>query len=192
MSIDGGDRDRAAGPWAAPGRCGGPHGSAAHRHHAANKRVGPTREPSTQPHRPEGGSARDRHPHGPTAAAGSGRRSRLGPGPQGRALPEVRGSTTWSGQCPAFRVANHIDNPCPEFGDSGRKGRSPRGRERAGCEEGGGSRAGPSRCHQPWPSRPFPISAYDRLRRVKGARPVEPGALPALDPASARLKRRRK
>ena len=33
-------------------------------------------------------------------------------------------------------------------------------------------------------------SAYDHLRRVKGARPAGPGALPALDPAAAGSERR--
>ena len=51
---------------------------------------------SARRHRPEGGSARDRHPDGRRPLAGSGRRSRQGPAPSGRALPRKPASTAWS------------------------------------------------------------------------------------------------
>ncbi|MCY3822057.1 MAG: hypothetical protein OXH52_22335, partial [Gammaproteobacteria bacterium] len=63
---------------------------------------------------------------------------------------------------------------------------SPLGRERAGCEDAAGRRAATAR----WGRRTSqPARSPDQRMiassRVKGTRPAEPGALPALDTASA-------
>ena len=121
-----------------------------------------------------------------TAPAGSGRRSRLGPGPTGTRPPREPASTAWSVEWPASRTGHRTDSPCPRIPRQvARRIARREGRERAGCEVDGGSRdefgdvaenaAPPASCGQR-----MIASAASRVRARR-----QPGALPALDPASA-------
>ena len=138
------------------------------------RRVGPTGAIGAVP--PPGGRKREGPSPGwaETAPAGSGRQSRLGPGPKGRAFPEVRRGRHGP-PCPAFRVGRQTGNGGRRLPRPAAPGdRSPRGRERAGCEA---VRGGRGRSGMPWrgPSARSRRAAYDRLHGVKGARPAEAG-----------------
>ena len=147
----------------------------------------PTLVRSWRSHRPEGGSGSDRHPSGtrPRQRAWSPQAIEHGTPPA--APPTI----VCQRRCGSFvetlqpSASNHRTPPRPRT--MRQEGRSPLGQGAGGLR---GSRSQPAPTVR-YSERGGPArsrrSAWCRLRRLKGSRPAQPGALAALDTASAAM-----
>ena len=119
-------------------------------------------------------------PDGGLVAAGD--RARAAPGGIARNGPST---PLWRLRRNPCNHPHHTTDPHRARAQCAGRGARRAGGERAGCEDDVERRALAARCGGPeLPARSLG-SACRRLRRVKGARPAQPGALAALDPTPA-------